>query len=147
MRFRRPTHPARVAIVVGGLILAANLGALAIGGTDTDPPGGSRPSSIEAVFPEDGTVVRRQETVGVDLRAGLTGVLTVHDVRIPEDQYRVDPGLGLVQWQPGPGQELTALPEGTVTASVTYWPIELTEDAARAARRTGSYTWRFTVAA
>jgi hypothetical protein len=134
-----------VAIVVGGLLVAANLTLFAIVQTETDPPQPDRPSAIEALYPEEGAVVRPQERIGVDLRDDLQGGLFVNNARIPPDQYTGNPDLGEIFFRPGAGQDLRELPEGDLTMSVVYWPFDMTEEQAAAAGRSASFTWRFKV--
>lgn len=132
-------------IVAGGLIVAANLALVAGFAQRNEGNAPNLPVSIEALIPEPGTVMRPQEPVGADLRDDLQGVLTIDRLRIPEDQYRGDPGLGLVAFRPGPGQEFTQLEPGAHSATITYWPRTKTFREARRAGEVGGYTWEFKV--
>lgn len=145
MQFRPPQHPARVAIVGGGLLLASTLTILAGAATDTAPTTANRPAAIEAQYPEPGAVIRAQETVGVDLRDDLTGVIVIDGNRMPEDQYSGDPNLGLIQFRPGTGQEFREFEPGDHEVRIEYWPADLTEEQARAQRKVAAHAWRFKV--
>ena len=128
-----------------GLLLAASLLILAGASTETSPATGARPSVVQAVYPQENAVIRGQETVGVDVRDDYTAIIIVDGNRIPEDQYSGDPNLGIVQWRPGADREFDEFDEGTHTIEVEYWPAELSEEEARAQRKTGVYGWRFRV--
>jgi hypothetical protein len=131
--------------VVVGLLGATSLLVLAGTSQETDPVDTSRPSAIEAIFPEIGAVIRPQETVGIDLRDDLRGVIIVDGTRIPEDQYTGDENLGVVRYRPGPDQEFRAFEPGIHEIVVEYWPRTLSEDDARRQGDVDSYGWRFVV--
>lgn len=115
-------HPRRVVVVVGVLLVVANLVVVLLATADTGPSGGTLPEAVESVTPNPGELVRVQDTIGADLRNDLTGVLVLDGVEVPEDQLdRVEP-LGQVSFRPGPGQELTRFQPGSHTAMVLYWP-------------------------
>ena len=145
MQFRPPQHPARVAVVGGGLLLASTLAILAGTSTDTSQTTSNRPPAIEAQFPEAGAVIRAQETVGVDLSDDMTGVIVIDGNRMPEDQYSGDPNLGLIQFRPGVDQEFREFEPGEHEVRIEYWPADLTEDQARAQRKVATHAWRFKV--
>lgn len=137
----------RTIIVALGVLLAVNLLIFAshTGGKGQDNPGSPLPQEIEYLVPVPGAVIRPQEDVGADLRDTYTGALFIDDVRIPEDQTKVTPGLGQVSFRPGPNLEIEALRPGFHYATIHYWPQEKgDEDAARAAGAVKSYTWQFT---
>lgn len=108
---------------------------------------GLLPSSVEKTTPGIGELIRRQDTIEVDLRDDLTGVLVIQPpdgptFEVPEDQLdRIVP-LGQLSWRPGPGQELEQLEAGTYRATVLYWP----QAKPRPAQPSG-YTWDFRVGA
>jgi hypothetical protein len=142
---RPPRHPERVAIVAVGLIVVANLAWFGYRSTDTSTAADKRPDSVDLVLPAEDAVVRPQETIGFDLRDDLVGVLSLDGVRIPEDQYEGDRGVGQVFWRPGDDKEMQELPEGPRAATAEYWDATKTEEEARDANEVFSYTWYFTV--
>lgn len=131
----------RVLIVVGGLLLAANIWIIA-GINQKVNTEGVLPSSIEELVPKPGDIVSPQSTIGVNLANDLTGVLEFDGARIPEDQLLVQPTQGIIQFTPGPGKDLTKLPQGQHEITVLYWPRASDEK-----HGTTAYTWRFKVGA
>jgi hypothetical protein len=144
---RPPRHPERVAIVAVGLLLAINLAWFGYRSQDTSTASKNRPDAVSEVFPSEDSVSKPQDTVGFDLRDDLRGVLELDRVRVPEDQYEGDAGVGQVFWRPGANKEFRELPEGQHEATAVFWDATKTEDEARASNEIFSYTWRFTVAA
>jgi len=142
---RPPKHPERVAIVAVGLLVVGNLAWFGYRSQDTSTAADRRPDAIDVVAPAEDSVVRPQETIGFDLRDDLTGALNLDRVRIPEDQYEGDPGVGQVFWRPGDDKEFQELPEGRHEATAEFWVAGQTEEEARANNEVFSYTWRFTV--
>ena len=140
--------PSPRAVIVGlGVLLAVNLLIFAghTGGKGQDNTGSPPPPEIEYLVPVPGSVIRPQEDVGADLKDTYTGALFVDDVRIPQDQTKITPGLGQVSFRPGPDKEIAALRPGHHYATIHFWPQEKgDEDAARAAGAIKSYTWQFT---
>jgi len=134
-----------VAIVGVGVALAATLVVVAGTATDTSQGGNTRPTAIEVLLPEEGAVIRAQESVGVDLRDDLRGALIVDGNRIPEDQYTTNPGLGIYEFRPGPNQEFREFEPGTHEMQVEFWPVELTEEQAREQNKVGAFAWTFKV--
>ncbi len=136
-------HPGRVAVVVVALLAAANLGVVLLVSADTSAP--SRlglPETIEAIAPERNSITSRRETISVDLRDDLYGVILLDRVEIPEDQLSRVEELGVVSFRPGPGQDLAAFSGGEHTVVVSYWPrSEPRPD------RPASYSWTFRVTA
>jgi len=133
-------HPGRVAVVVVGLLLTANLVVFAVVSSDTNPVGvQNAPTVIEALTPERGALIQQQDDVGADLVDTFTGVLKVDGVEIPEDQLtRVVP-LGKVSFRPGPGREFDRWSPGTHTAVVIFWSQTKTRKSA------SGYSWQFKV--
>ena len=134
-------------IVALGVLAAVNLLIFAThtGGKGQDNLGSPLPHEIEYLVPVPGSVIRPQEDVGADLKDTYTGALFIDDVRIPQDETKVTPGLGQVSFRPGPNREIEALRPGHHYATIHYWPQEKgDEDAARAANAVKSYTWQFT---
>jgi hypothetical protein len=124
---RRPLfkHPWRIAIVVVGLLAVANLGILLLNKADTSRQGRNFPSAIDDLTPEPGEIIRPQDTVVADLRAGLTGVLVLSGPgfreEIPEDQLERVAPLGQVSFRPGPDQDIRQFAPGNWSAVVLFW--------------------------
>ncbi len=146
MPLRRPAHPGRVAIVVGGLLLAGNLALYGLLEQDTGTPSDDRPAAIEQLFPVEEAQILPQDTIGADLRDDLQGVLYIDNVRIPEDQYNGNRNIREVLWRPGENKQWRETPEGRRTATIEFWPIERTYEEALQAGEVASYSWEFTVA-
>ena len=114
-------HPTRVLVIVLGILVVLNL-AFFLGreqdsseeGTDT------LPSTVENVTPARGSTTGLITDVIADLRAGLTGVLIIDDLCIPEDQLDVDPSLGTVAFRPGPDKEFENFEPGNHEVVVVY---------------------------
>lgn len=149
---RRPLiqHPGRVATVVLMLGAVITLGIVGLSRSQTDT-GIARdapmaPSAVESLIPGPGELAGRQDTIQVDLRDDLTGVLIIQPpdgpaFEVPEDQTdRVVP-LGQLSWRPGAGKELERLEAGNYTVTVLYWP----QAKERPASPSG-YTWTFRAA-
>jgi hypothetical protein len=115
-------HPWRVAIVVVGLLAAANLGILVLNKSDTTriTPAGL-PTTISSIDPNPGELIRPQDTITVDLRTDLTGALVLDGQEIPESQLARIPGLGEVSFRPGPGKDLGQFAPGTHSVTIEYW--------------------------
>jgi hypothetical protein len=140
--------PSTRTIIVGlGVLVAVNLLIVAAhtGGQGQDNLGSPLPVEIERLVPEPGSVIRPQEDVGADLKDTFTGALFIDDVRIPQDQAKIEPSLGQVSYRPGPNKEIRELRPGNHHATILYWPQEKgDEDGARQAGALKSYTWQFT---
>jgi hypothetical protein len=158
----QPLLSVRRLVIVAVLIVAAGL--LYVGcqsGGDSDPaPVSGADSPIEAYQPAPGGRVLRQSEVGVVLRDGYDGRITIDGVAIPEDQMvgAIDPtsaeyealpqdqrDLGprpnnknVVKFLPGPGKAVTEYATGSVEITVRYWRIA---DGPQAAQTT-TYTVR-----
>jgi len=145
------THPGRVATVVlmlGAVITLAIVG-LSRAQTDTgiarDAP--AAPSAVETLIPGPGELAGRQDTITVDLRDDLTGVLIVDPpgdptpadaFEVPEDQMERVVPLGQLSWRPGDGQELERFEAGNYTVTVLYWP-----QAKPRPEQPSAYSWTF----
>lgn len=119
------------------------LAAVAIGGivfTFSAPkrnvPG--RPAAVEGVTPLGGDLDLRQVTLSADLAPGYQGYLLLDRVEIPQDDLQFVLALNTITLKPLPGSDYSQLAPGRHCASVIYYPIGQTRDAA-----TGSYTWCF----
>ncbi|MFI5053580.1 MAG: hypothetical protein ACHQDE_04395, partial [Acidimicrobiia bacterium] len=121
-------HPGRVAVVVIALLLVLNLGIVLLNNSDTSPEGRvPLPVTIESISPERGELTSLIDTITVDLRNDLTGVLVVDGIEIPEDQLERVKELGEVSFRPGPDKAITKLRTGSNEVVVKYWSQKLTK--------------------
>jgi hypothetical protein len=115
-------HPWRVAIVLGSLLLMVNLVIILLATTDTSQKGLQElPAEIESISPERGELTTLVDSITVDMRDDMTGVLVVDGVEIPEDQLERVVGLQEVTFRPGPGKEFSRFRAGDNTVVVKYW--------------------------
>jgi len=135
-------HPWRVAIVVGALLLVANLFVFLLSQSDTKREGRAFPPAVDAVAPLPGELIRPQDTIIADLRADLTGVLVLDGQEVPEDQLDRVTTLGQVSFRPGPDKDLDEFAPGPHTAVVRYW-----EQGKPRPAHPASYSWSFRVGA
>ena len=126
-----------------------NLVVILLANADTSVPGTkSLPVTIESVSPAPGELTGLVDDVTVDLRDDLTGVLTINNTVIPEDQLERTPELGIVTFRPGRDQELTKLAAGENTVVVHYWPsAKGSPQDPPPAEQQSVYSWRFRAAA
>ena len=124
-------HPGRVltVVVVVGAVITLMIWGLTRAQTDTgltrDAP--TLPASLETVTPGPGELASRLDTIVVDLRDDLTGVMIVDPpdgpaFEVPEDQMERIVPLGQFSWRAGPDQELEQFEAGTYRMTVLYWP-------------------------
>jgi hypothetical protein len=137
-RTRLFRHPWRVAIVVGVLVVVANLGVFLLAESDTSREGRTFPNTIDTVIPLPGEITRVRDTVTADLRDDLTGVLVIDGTEVPEDQLERVVPLGQVSFRPGPDRDLSRFAPGDHTITVLYWSQKTDRPA-----RPGSYSWSF----
>lgn len=124
--------------------LVAMLGALAFlvyafRQTPDPTEGKADDPAIVQQIPEPGSNILHQQTVGLLLKDGYEGRITVDGKTIPEDQmegaippsspeYQADLGprpntKNNVTFRPGKGKVFTRWPGGQITISVRYWKI------------------------
>jgi hypothetical protein len=144
-------HPGRVLTVVLVLGTVVTLGIWGVMSAETDT-GIARnaptlPSAIETIIPGPGELASRQDTITVDLRDDLTGVMVVEELdnqkrrfEVPEDQLERVVPLGQLSWRPGPDQELERFDAGNFRVTVLYWP-----QAKPRPQTPSAYTWQFRV--
>lgn len=121
-RRRAVQHPGRVAIVLGVVLLVLNLGVILLATADTSEKGlRPLPNDIESISPERGELTGLVDTITVNLRDDMTGVLVVDGIEIPEDQLDRVVGLQVVSFRPGPGKEIPRFRAGDNTVLVRYW--------------------------
>lgn len=130
--------------VVLGLLLVVAVGMFWLAGRNgnADPEPVVSESAVEQLIPADGSPsVLRQAEIGIDLKDGWTGELSVNGVFIPEDQLRRNEPLAQIFFTPGPGKEIEQYRSGTVVVVASIWrPIdgETREDGRQV-------VWRFNV--
>ena len=109
---------------------------------NADPKPTINEAAVEQLIPADGSPsVLRQAEIGIDLRDGWTGELTINGRFIPDDQIRRNEPLNQLFFTPGPGKEIERLDAGTVIVVASVWrPIdgETREDGRQV-------VWRFKV--
>lgn len=135
-------HPWRVAIVVAGLLVVANLFVFLLSQSDTKREGRDFPVAVDSVTPLPGELIRPQDTIQADLRAELTGVLVLDGQEVPEDQLDRVTTLGQVSFRPGADKDLEEFAPGPHNAVVRYW-----EQGKPRPARPQSYSWSFRVGA
>ena len=137
-------HPGRVAIVLGVALVVLNLGVILLATADTSEKGlRPLPNDIESIHPERGELTSLVDTISVDVADGMTGVLVVDGIEIPEDQLDRVVGLQIVSFRPGPGKEIPRFRAGDNTVVVKYWPGRLQDRPANPY----SFGWTFRASA
>jgi len=124
-----------VAVIALALV---NLGIVLLDASDTSETGIVLPSTVESVFPEPGSLARLQDTIVVDLRDDLTGVLVIDGAEVPEDQTERVVPLAQVSFRPGDDRDLTAFTPGSHAVTILYWKQGKPRPA-----QPGSYSWSF----
>lgn len=128
-------------VVTGGLLVVA-LGILVFAFASSEdevlPP--VRDKAVHRVFPDDGTVAVRQDSIGVELAFGYSGVLQIDQTEIPDDQLARIEGINRLSFTPGDGKEITSLAPGRHCAVAYFWPSDQSRKDAR------TYSWCFTAA-
>jgi hypothetical protein len=93
--------------------------------------------SIERIEPGCGDRILRQSEVGADLKAGLTGALTIDGVDLPTFDVNTatpteadrlmaqyDQGTGTILFTPRPGAMIEEFTAGRHTIVLTYGPLD-----------------------
>ena len=146
MALTKPQHPERVAIVT---IVLAVVASVAIWGavSQVDGPAAvQRPVAIVDLLPDEGQIVFPQDLVGAQVRPNFQAELTINGYPIPRDQLSGDPNLGQYFFDPAPGKEFSALPEGPATGVIEWWPRDIpTAEEAKEQGKLASYQWNFKV--
>ena len=138
----------RFRVVIVGAIILIGVTALIIGGAAqvNGPATVQRPSEIVDLRPNESDQQLPQGEVSAQLRAGLTGQISIDGKVIPQDQVTVNPSLGTIAFDPGPGKDIEEFTKGGHTAVLEWWPVRFpTAEAARAQHQLRSYTWAFNV--
>ncbi|KAA0232841.1 MAG: hypothetical protein JJLCMIEE_02385 [Acidimicrobiales bacterium] len=133
----RAVRGAIIAVILLGAVVGLVLVVMAAQtGVDSSTP---LPDYVEALIPGEGDEVLRQETVGIDLATGYEGYLEINGVNVRDAQIET-PELGLIEYQPGPGQEIESLNADSNCVVARVWPLESSEDDA------DTISWCFTAA-
>ena len=104
------------------LFAVLNLGYIVLHNSDTSLGGRAPlPATVQSISPERGELTTLIDTVTVDLRDNLTGVLVIDGIEIPEDQLDRVAELGQVSFRPGPGKALSTFRTGDNEVVVKYW--------------------------
>jgi hypothetical protein len=136
-------HPGRVAVVVVALVVVLNLLVFLLASSDTSTPErASLPDAVTSITPTPEGITGPVDDVSVDLRDGLTGVLEIDGIEMPEDQLERIDDLGVITFRPGPDKEVPRFRAGENTVVVRYW-----DRGAERPTHPPSYSWRFRVAA
>lgn len=142
---KRPlfAHPWRLVIVAAIVLVVVNLVLIyVLDGADTTREGRTYPTGVESVSPRPGELLRPQDGISADLDNTMTGVLKINGQEVPEDQTQRTVNLGILEFRPGPGQDITVFEPGSYTATVLFWPQGKARPADPA-----SYSWSFRVGA
>ena len=119
--------------------LVAVLAVTACGSGTATPPATTRPTEIEAVFPEPAAQILSQGEVGADVPQGWAFSLTIDITAIPDDQLEKTPPLGIYRFKPRPGRIIERLSRGDHTARIEI----VAPDGSQAV----TYSWSFRVSA
>ena len=128
-----------ITIVVVGALVLLGVG-FSLTRSDKPRPVPVQGGAVERLIPESGDLDLRQARIGVDLAPTYEGALQVDGVEIPDDELQRVPGLNQIFFTPGPGTTTGALAPGRHNATVVYWPVGQTREAAGQ-----RLTWSFNV--
>lgn len=136
-----PRNPKRMVVIALGLLVAVNLGIVAVRSTKTDETTVALPRAIVRTYPKCGGINVAQQAIGAALLSGYRGELALDGTPLPLDEY-VDfaAASGTVLWQPGPGKAFERIAPGNHVLSITYAPIDRA-----AGQRGGSFSCNFKV--
>jgi hypothetical protein len=106
-------------VAFGALVLAYQR----VSDDDGDPivRSGGTDAFVEALLPARDSQVVQQTTVGIDLASGWDGTLVVDGREIPPDQLVRRPELNRVEFTPGEGKMVSALPAGRQCVQAIVW--------------------------
>jgi hypothetical protein len=142
----RPKNPLRVTIVVVVILVAVNVIIIAGRAQVNGPANIQRPAEIVSLEPNESDELLPQGEVGAEVRANFTGQLSIDGNVIPQDQMTLDPSLGTIFFDPGPGKDITKFNKGAHNAVIQWWPDTfVTAEAAAAKKELRSYSWSFNV--
>jgi hypothetical protein len=135
-------------IVVVVLAVALALGVVAYLTAETDDPdadvtrSGGTEQVVERLTPGRGDQALQQETVGIDLTAGWTGILVIDgtEVRTADNGLIARPELNQLFFTPADGLVVERWPAGTNCVAARVWRVDESEDQAQ------TINWCFEVA-
>jgi hypothetical protein len=106
-------------VAFGALVLAYQR----VSDDDGDPivRSGGTSAFVEALLPARDSQVVQQTTVGIDLASGWDGTLVVDGREVPDDQLVRRPSLNRVEFTPGEGRVVAALPAGRQCVRAIVW--------------------------
>lgn len=129
--------------ILAALLVAVATGAFVAAYLSTGDGDGSGSGTdgefVERLLPPRDTQLVQQGTVGIDLAPGWEASLTIDGVAIPADELDVTSSLNLVEFTPGEGKAMDALPAGNVCATARAW------ESATGPERSRSVSWCFDV--
>jgi hypothetical protein len=109
-------------VMAAGAVLALTLAYVGIGDDgDAIVQSGGTNDVVEELIPARSSQAVAQTTVGIDLTQGWEGTLVIDGQEIPPDQLASDTGLNRVEFTPGEGKALSALPPGQVCVQAIVW--------------------------
>jgi hypothetical protein len=133
----------RQRIVISVLLAAAVVGLVFAFQSAQEPKDKvvQRDSRVVALFPKDGDIALRQDSIFAEVVVPYTGVLRIDGVQIDEPQLqRIQTGKETrLSYTPGPATVTGYLAAGVHRASVIFWRPEDGRDKA------SEYSWSFTV--
>ncbi len=134
---RRPPTPLARRVVMSLAVAAAIGGLVFVATAPKQDTGPSKPSAVEAVYPQGGDLDLRQVTILADLAPGYTGGLLIDGREVVEDDLQHVDALNQVILKPKPESDYLHLAPGNHCATVVYRkfgePLEVSE----------SYRWCF----
>jgi hypothetical protein len=109
-------------VMAAGAVVALTLAYMGMGDDgDAIVQSGGTADVVEELMPARGSQVVAQSTVGIDLTEGWEGTLLIDGQEIPPDEMANDTGLNRVEFTPGDGKVLSALPSGPVCVQAVVW--------------------------
>jgi hypothetical protein len=146
VKLRRPEHPARIAIIAGVLLVVVNA---AIIGTRSEVRGAVVPERSPVILelsPQEGEDIVPQAPIVVDLNEKYAGQLSLDRHLIPDDQVSIThPNVFELTFQPTAEHDITKFTPGPHDATIEFWPVGKTYEAAKAQHLLNTYTWQFNV--
>jgi hypothetical protein len=126
-RRSRRELPDRWAYLIMGLLVVGALAGLVIAvmlaSTGGDRTSEALPEYVDRLVPASGSEILSQSTVGIDIAAGYDAFLIVDgkEIKTSADGLVKQLGTGLVQFTPGEGRPVTALPSGRNCMTAMVW--------------------------
>jgi hypothetical protein len=127
-------------VLVALVLLVVAYQRAANSGDDPVLESGGGQDFVEELIPDRNSQVVQQTTIGIDLATGWEAALVLGSQEVPEDQVSVNQALNRVEFTPGPGTVLDALPAGRFCAQAIAWESAVGREA-----REHPVSWCFTV--